>query len=195
MHHGDLRYLRSAIGKALLALCLVAGISAQEKNGAANQAAAAPSAAKLPVITQIDEAGLRKALTVNGKPLLVNFWATWCDPCREEFPDLVKLDAEYKGKIDFITISLDELSEINRDVPKFLAGMNATMPAYLLKAKDDDAAIAIVSKNFTGALPFTILYKPGGGEVYFRQGKVKLETVRAELDKLLNPVAPAVGPK
>jgi thiol-disulfide isomerase/thioredoxin len=62
---------------------------------------------------------LRKALTPSRKPLLVNFWATWCDPCREEFPDLVKLDAEYKGKIDFITISLDELSEIDRDVPSF----------------------------------------------------------------------------
>ncbi|HKP70905.1 MAG TPA: TlpA disulfide reductase family protein [Pyrinomonadaceae bacterium] len=137
------------------------------------------------VVTQLNIAGLKKAITPNGKPLLVNFWATWCDPCREEFPDLVKLDGEYKGKIDFITISLDDLVEINRDVPKFLVDMRADMPAFLLKAEDDDAAIALVSKNFVGALPFTILYKPDGTESYFRQGKVKMETVRAELDKLL----------
>jgi thiol-disulfide isomerase/thioredoxin len=143
------------------------------------------------VVTQLNIAGLKKAITPNGKPLLVNFWATWCDPCREEFPDLVKLDAEYKGKIDFITISLDDLVEIDRDVPKFLVDMKADMPAYLLKAEDDDAAIAAVSKNFVGALPFTILYKPDGSESYFRQGKVKMEIVRAELDKLLATPAAA----
>ena len=143
------------------------------------------------VVTQLNIAGLKKAITPNGKPLLVNFWATWCDPCREEFPDLVKLDGEYKGKIDFITISLDDLVEINRDVPKFLGDMKADMPAYLLKAEDDDAAIALVSKNFVGALPFTILYKPDGTESYFRQGKVKMEIVRAEIDKLIAPATAA----
>ena len=81
--------------------------------------------AALPTVTKIDIDGLRKLIKPNGKPLLINFWATWCDPCREEFPDLVKLDATYKGKIDFITVSLDELSDIKTYVPQFLAGMNA----------------------------------------------------------------------
>ena len=99
----------------------------------------------------------------------------------------MKLDAEYKGKIDFITISLDELSEINRDVPKFLADMKAAMPAYLLKAQDDDAAIAFVSKEWSGALPLTILYDAAGKQIYYRQGKVKIYIVRAEIDKLLTP--------
>ena len=174
---------------SLVALSLPMAAGGQTKGAAASPAAASATAAKVPTVTQIDIAGLKKALTAAGKPLLVNFWATWCDPCREEFPDLVKLDAEYKGKIDFITISLDELTEINRDVPKFLLEMKAEMPAYLLKAEDDDAAITAVSKNFTGALPFTILFDSSGKETYFRQGKVKLEMVRAELDKLLAPAA------
>jgi len=173
-------------------LCLSIVIAGQGKGAAAGAASSHTPPAKLPTVKQINIAGLRKALTPSGRPLLVNFWATWCDPCREEFPDLVKLDADYKGKIDFITISLDELSEINRDVPKFLSGMKAEMPAFLLKAEDDDAAIAIVSKNFTGALPFTILYDASGKETYFRQGKVVLATVRSEIDKLL-PTAPAPG--
>jgi thiol-disulfide isomerase/thioredoxin len=189
----NLDLVKPIIGGALLVASLSLAIAGQGKSAGNSAAATAAPAAKLPTVTQIDNAGLRKALTPAGKPLLVNFWATWCDPCREEFPDLVKLDADYKGKIDFITISLDELSEINRDVPKFLLEMKAEMPAYLLKAEDDDAAIAIVSKNFTGALPFTILYKPGGGEVYFRQGKIKPETVRGEIDKLLTS-APAPRP-
>src|SRR5215471_2975857 len=55
----------------------------------------------VPEIQVVDLDGLKKILQRDPKdtrPLLVNFWATWCDPCREEFPDLVKLDDDYKGK-------------------------------------------------------------------------------------------------
>ncbi|MEO8573366.1 MAG: TlpA disulfide reductase family protein [Pyrinomonadaceae bacterium] len=165
-------------------MCLSIPAKAQKK-GAPSSSASSKKAASF--VKQIDFVGLRNALTPSNKPLLINFWATWCDPCREEFPDLVKLDAEYKGKIDFITISLDELSEIDRDVPKFLLEMKAGMPAYLLKAVDDDAAIAFVSKEWSGALPLTILYDAAGKQIYYRQGKVKIDTVRGELDKLLIP--------
>ena len=92
-------------------------------------------------ITKIGQAELAELLKPRQRPLLINFWATWCDPCREEFPDLVAIDAEYKGKIDFITISLDDLAEINRDVPKFLQAMKAEMPAYLLHTPDQKKRI------------------------------------------------------
>jgi thiol-disulfide isomerase/thioredoxin len=138
-------------------------------------------------VTQIDEAGLKAAIKTNGKPLLVNFWATWCDPCREEFPDLVKIDTDYKGKIDFITVSLDDLAEINRDVPKFLSDMKAEMPAYLLKVEDEGAVIGSITKDWQGGLPFTILYNDKGEIAYFRQGKIKTETVRGEIEKLITP--------
>lgn len=140
-------------------------------------------------VTQIDEIALKNLLKregVDAKPLLINFWATWCDPCREEFPDLVRLDAEYKGKIDLITISLDDLAEIKRDVPKFLAQMKAEMPSYLLKSSNDEAAIASVSKSWQGGLPFTILFNAQGEPVYLIQGKFKTETLKAEIEKLLD---------
>ena len=140
-------------------------------------------------VTQIDEIALKNLLRrddANNKPLLVNFWATWCDPCREEFPDLVKLDADYKGKINLITISLDDLAEIKRDVPKFLAQMKAEMPGYLLKSSNDEAAIASVSKSWQGGLPFTILFNGQGETVYFIQGKFKPELLRTEIEKLFN---------
>lgn len=139
-------------------------------------------------VTQIDEIGLKTAIKTNGKPLLINFWATWCEPCREEFPDLVKLDADYKGKIDFITISLDDLAEINRDVPKFLSDMNAKMPAYLLKVADESAVIGSITKDWQGGLPFTILYNEEGEIAYFRQGKVKIDILSSEIDKLILPI-------
>ena len=142
----------------------------------------------LPEVTQIDEAALKKFLKREGenvKPLLINFWATWCDPCREEFPELVEIDKDYKGKIDFITISLDDVAEINRDVPKFLANMKAQMPAFLLKTEDEEAAIASVTKDWQGGLPFTVLLNAKGEIAYIRQGKIKTETVRSEIDKVL----------
>jgi thiol-disulfide isomerase/thioredoxin len=176
-----------------------AELHAQKRRRAASRTAkrkvtpkTSPVNLNLPKVTQIDTAALQNLLKregENAKPLLINFWATWCDPCREEFPDLIKIDADYKGKIDFITISLDYLSEINGDVPKFLAQMKAEMPAYLLKTDNEGEAIALVSKTWEGGLPFTILFDAGGKETYQRQGKIKPQTVRAEIDKLLVPVA------
>lgn len=136
-------------------------------------------------VTQLDAAGLKNLLKPNGKPLLVNFWATWCDPCREEFPDLVKLDADYRGKIDFITVSLDDAADINTEVPKFLNLMKAEMPAYLLKVPDEGEVISAVAKDWQGGLPFTILYNEKGEIAYLRQGKVKPEILKAEIEKLM----------
>ena len=116
--------------------------------------------------------------------MLINFWATWCDPCREEFPDLVKLDADYKGKIDFITISLDDVEDIKTTVPRFLAEMKAEMPAYLLSTDSEEAAIGSVSKDWQGGLPFTVLLNNKGEIAYLRQGKVITEVLRAEIEKL-----------
>jgi len=139
-------------------------------------------------VTQIDAIALRNLLKrggTNTKPLLVNFWATWCVPCLEEFPDLVKIDNDYKDKIDFIIISIDDLAEIDRDVPQFLAKMKAEMPAFLLKTQNEEAAIASVSKEWKGGMPYTVLFDEKGLIVYDRQGIVDALKLRGEIDKLL----------
>lgn len=141
-------------------------------------------------ITQIDTEGLRTLIKPTGRPLLINFWATWCDPCREEFSDLVKLNNVYKGKIDFFTVSLDDLEDINTLVPKFLGEQKAEMPAYLLRTTDESAAIAMIAKDWSGNLPLTVLYNPTGELAYLRAGIIKYETVIAEIDKLLPPTKP-----
>lgn len=151
---------------------------------------ASPPVPAGPKITRIDIDGLKALLKPGGKPLLVNFWATWCDPCREEFPELVKIDAIYKGKIDFITVSLDDIDDIDTVVPKFLREQKAEMPAYLLKTPDESAAISMVSKDWSGSLPLTVLFGPGGELAYQRAGKIRYETVVAELDKVLAKSAP-----
>jgi thiol-disulfide isomerase/thioredoxin len=136
-----------------------------------------------PKVTQIDILALKRLVRPNGKPLLINFWATWCGPCREEYPDLVKIDNEYRGKIDFVTVSLDELADKDTLVPQFLAEMKAQMRPYLLVTDNEEAAMAVVSKEWTGGLPYTILFDAKGGIAYSRQGKVKIDLLKAALVK------------
>lgn len=171
---------------AVFSLFLNANISAQKINGtAAGKNSKTASNAALAKVTQIDEVKIKELLKPNGKPLLVNFWATWCVPCREEFPDLVEIDEEFKGKIDFITISLDDPAEINRDVPRFLSEMKAEMPAYLLRTTEEDAVISSIAKDWSGGLPFTVLYGADGDVAHTKEGKIKPDVVREKINSLL----------
>jgi thiol-disulfide isomerase/thioredoxin len=156
-----------------------------QKSNKKTPAAKNETVSSLPIVTQIDAPGLKNLLKPNGKPLLINFWATWCVPCREEFPELVKIGMDYEGQIDLITVSLDELSEINGEVPKFLAQMKSNSPAYLLRTPDEGAAIDLVSKDWQGGLPFTILFNAQGEAIYSRQGKFKTDVLVAEIEKIL----------
>lgn len=138
-------------------------------------------------IQQIDLEGLKKLIQPDPKdarPLLVNFWATWCDPCREEFPDLVKIDADYRGKnLNFVTVSLDDVSEIGTGVPKFLKEMKVTMPTVLLNVNDPEPAIKSVDAGWDGQLPATFLYDKHGKVVFRHFGKIKPDELRAAIDK------------
>src|SRR6266545_1887752 len=111
-------------------------------------------------ITSIDLDELKNLLQrTSSHARLVNFWATWCDPCRDEFPDLVRIDDQYRAKgLDFIAVSLDDQKDINTEVPKFLRAMHAVMPVYLLNAADPEPAIKAVDPQWGGSLPATFLF-------------------------------------
>jgi thiol-disulfide isomerase/thioredoxin len=180
------KFFRVVFFISLCAFLCLANSCAQTKNPAQKSPAETkPRAANPPRVTQIDDAKIKQLLKPSGKPLLVNFWATWCSPCREEFPDLVKIDAEYRGKIDLFTISLDFIEDINTAVPKFLSEMKAEMPTYLLISADENTLISSITKDWSGGLPFTILYNEKGEITYFRQGKVNHETLKDEIEKTL----------
>src|SRR5438874_6713648 len=119
-------------------------------------------AATIDTVRQIDLEGLKKLLQRDPKdtrPLLINFWATWCDGCREEFPDLVKIDNDYRDKgLNFISVTLDEVTDIKTKVPDFLKEMKAKMPVVLLNVNDPEPAIHAVDQTWDGALPATYLY-------------------------------------
>jgi thiol-disulfide isomerase/thioredoxin len=172
---------------------LVDGINQRRKTarrGARGRTRAATVAAVLPVVTEIDGDGLKNLLqrgeAATARPLLINFWATWCVPCRKEFPDLVKIDRDYRGRgLEFVVISADDVSELKADVPKFLGQMRAGMPAYLLNATDTEAAIAQVDPTWGGELPATFLFNRQGKLVFKHTGIIDAAELRAEIEKAL----------
>src|SRR5438067_3042846 len=141
-------------------------------------------------VREINLDGLKKILQRDPKdtrPLLINFWATWCDPCREEFPDLVKIDADYPAaRLNFVAVSLDEVTDIKTAVPKFLKEMKATMPVVLLNVNDPEPAIKVVDAAWDGQLPATFLYDKDGHVVFRHFGRIKPEELRAAIDKTVS---------
>ncbi len=127
-----------------------------------------------------------QASTQAARPLLVNFWATWCAPCREEFPDLVRIDKDYKARgLEFIIVSLDDVEELNKGVPEFLREMRATMPAYLLNVPDQEAAMDAVDPKWRGALPATFLFDGKNQIVFKRMERINEAELRAAIEKTI----------
>jgi thiol-disulfide isomerase/thioredoxin len=160
----------------------------------------APSSAQAgrPRVSEVKEDGLKALLRVGEareRPLLVNFWATWCVPCREEFPDLVKLRGRYAADhLDFALVSLDDISDIETAVPDFLLESGAaSLPAYLLHAEDDGAAINLVDPTWAGELPATFLYDRSGHIVFKHKGRIKPAELQAAIDNILDAKSPQAG--
>ena len=152
--------------------------------------AAERDASGRPRVSEVKEEGLKSLLKAGEprqRPLLVNFWATWCVPCREEFPDLVKLRARYAAEqLDFALVSLDDISDIETAVPDFLSESGAaSLPAYLLNAEDSSEAINLVDPKWSGALPATYLYDRTGQIVFSHKGRIKPAELQAAIDKTL----------
>lgn len=123
---------------------------------------------------QLQKATARDVLNTvqqsDGSITLVNVWATWCQPCREEFPDLLKLRDDYKEKgLKLIFVSADFEGDTPQ-VKQFLAEHNVGFKTYLKTGKDMEF-INTLHREWSGALPATLIYGPNGQLQDFWQGK------------------------
>jgi thiol-disulfide isomerase/thioredoxin len=141
---------------------------------------------------KLDAEGL-KALLPNAErkqPVLINFWATWCGPCYSEFPDLVKIDADYRAKgLNFVVVSVDNPSFIDNKVPEFLQQFNAPMPSYLMfipgGRREIAKAVRQIAPTFRDVYPLTLLFDTSGKLVFQKIGRVNPKLLRTEIDKIL----------
>lgn len=140
-------------------------------------------------VTTIDQNGLIRIIHErNGRPLLLNIWATWCEPCREEFPDLNQLHAEYaQQEFDIIAISVDYPDEIESKIKPFLKSMKSKLPVYVADFPSQDDFFALFDKNWTGGIPMTFLYDSNGELRQYLLGKQTHKDFVNALEAVRNP--------
>ncbi len=122
-----------------------------------------------------DLAGKKQALSNwRGKILIINFWATWCPPCRQEIPDFVEVYKKYQDKdVVIVGIALDE-----RDpVAAFAQEYGITYPMLIGGEEGYDFAAQL--GNSTSGIPFTVVLDRTGHVTYVAVGAMR----RAELEK------------
>lgn len=164
--------------KTFLAICLFAAASAAQSS--------------LPIVTETTAITDLKPLlpaAENKKPVLINFWATWCGPCRVEFPELVRIDAEYRRQgLNFVIVSLDNFGAKDMRVADFLKSYQSTMPSYLLDLPTRPRIFQTIRKIAPRAqdgFPLTLLFDRNGKLVYQKNGIVDAKILRAQIDKAL----------
>jgi thiol-disulfide isomerase/thioredoxin len=114
-----------------------------------------------------------------GKPLLVNFWASWCGPCVQEMPELSELAAKDGGKrFNVIGIGIDSPANLNEFVKK----TKVSYPLYVGGMSGTDLSRELGNAN--GGLPFTVLIGADGQVRKTYLGRLKFDQLRADLAKL-----------
>ena len=121
-----------------------------------------------------------------GSAILINVWATWCEPCREEFPDLVVLSEKYKKNIRFISISVDDVADLESKVVPFLKNQNAQLENYLLKVTEPEDFINLLDKDWSGAIPATFIYDKYGKQTEALIGKQSFEMFENVIKKVID---------
>lgn len=137
-------------------------------------------------LAPIDESGFRHMIAEHrGKILLVDFWATWCSPCREEFPKLVALHVTHRQRgFDLVTISCDE-PEQEAQAAQFAAKQGAPTPYYVRRARNDDTFINAIDAKWSGALPALFVFGRDGRQLRSFIGETDMKDLEAYLEKVL----------
>ena len=187
-----LRFLAAA--STILACGALLSASAQAPAASSSGAASKPktakpaTSAKAADLTLIDLDGYRKILaTYKGKPLVVTFWATWCEPCRDEYPMLVQMAKDYAPKgLAIYGVSLDDDADRNL-MGRFLAKNQPTFPNYRQKPGIDvDAFYQGVNPQWTGTMPETIFYTRDGRIAIHFEGAQSREAFAAAIQHILS---------
>jgi thiol-disulfide isomerase/thioredoxin len=167
--------------KAVFALLLVAtAVSLAGCSSGKAEAACAGGDECLPDVKYIDTTGVAHTPdSLRGKVVVINFWATWCGPCKKEIPDLSKLYLKYKDKGVVMLGILANDNPTEADLLNFQS--DAVMEFPIVRQSSD----ILVSFNYPQALPTTFVYDRSGHRVGKpRVGAIKAEEMDATLAQL-----------
>ena len=117
--------------------------------------------------------------------MLVNFWATWCEPCRDEYPMLNELAKQYAPKgLQVVGVSMDDDGDLIL-MRRFLARYKPVFPNYRKKPGDEAAFRQSVLPGWAGSMPVSIFYTKDGRQVANFMGEKGREQYEAEINALL----------
>ncbi len=155
--------------------------------GACSRQAASPVPLPPAGIIDLDEVGWERLRAQHrGRVLLVNFWATWCEPCREEFPGLVKLDQTYRDKgLSIVAISMDEPESVSA-IEQFLKSQHARFGSFRHHFRDFAGLVDSINSQWGGGIPATFLYDRQGKLVRGWEGATSFD----EFDRAVRPLLP-----
>ncbi len=103
-----------------------------------------------------------------GKPLIVNFWARWCGPCRAEIPELIKFRNAHKGKVEVLGIGIEDKAEPAKE---FAKAYDMDYPVFV--AKDQGIPLMQALGNTKAGLPYTLFIDRHGNVIQRKMGVVR----------------------
>jgi thiol-disulfide isomerase/thioredoxin len=107
---------------------------------------------------------------------IINFWATWCIPCRKELPVFEKIHQEYRNQpVKVLLVSLDFPDRISSSLIPFIREKNITAEVVVLNDPNSNAWIDRVNPSWSGALPATLLYR--GKTSIFREEQLEYSDI------------------
>jgi thiol-disulfide isomerase/thioredoxin len=135
----------------------------------------------VPAKLETVQAAIRKP---GARAVVVNVWATWCEPCREEMPDLVRAYRAHKGDgVRLVLVSADD-EDGRAEAEKFLAAQGVDFDSFL-KVGDDMTFINGIDPRWTGALPATFVFDERGRIVQFWPRQITHQELTGKLTELL----------
>jgi thiol-disulfide isomerase/thioredoxin len=118
------------------------------------------------------------------KAVLVNVWASWCEPCREEMPSILRFYREHKARgLRLVLVSADD-SRSHHDAEEFLASLGVDFRSYR-KLGDDMKFIDGMDRRWDGTIPASFGYDGAGKPLAFWSGQVDYKRLARRLDPLL----------
>ena len=123
------------------------------------------------------DGGIISTADLHGKVVIVNFWATWCPPCREEIPEMVELSNRYKDKLQIIGVSMDDAPA--SEVREFAKQIGISYPVVM--------GSGAIDAEYGGvpALPTSFVISPDGRVVQKHAGLYPIGVYETEIRSLL----------